>query len=135
MVIASTGRKGTVDRIAFPSSGSRLSLGPSPRIQGELVDAEIQNARVLIKDLLGSITMVDVPVNDRNLLEAVLSLKVSGTDRYIIKQAEPHGPIRFGMVPRWPESTEGVVDLSGHYSVCCDEGPFYRQLCCLIGKR
>ena len=61
--------------------------------------------------------MVDVEIDDRGALGAVLLLRVTGGDRRIVEQAEPHGPRDFRVVPRRARRHEGVGRALRHHLV------------------
>ena len=47
-------------------------------------------SRVVAEDLLGAVPVVDVPVDDRDALDAELGLRVAGGDRDVVEDAEAH---------------------------------------------
>lgn len=75
-----------------------------------LVDAEIEDRRVLEEDVLRAVAVVDVPVDDEDLPHTVPRLEVPGRDGRVVEEAEPHPHVPPRVVPRRPDGAEGAVD-------------------------
>jgi hypothetical protein len=83
------------------------------------VQTDIQDRGILFKDVLGSIAMVDVPIEDGYLRQPVIALRVSCTNGNVIKEAETHGPVALGMMSRRSDGTECRVDVAVGETVDC----------------
>lgn len=75
--------------------------------------AEEKHASVLVKDILGPVSVVDIPIDDQNLFYSVFSLKVFCCNSYIVDKAETHPAVRSSMMAWGANSTEGVL-----YRIC-----------------
>ena len=60
---------------------------------------------------------MDVEIDDRRALGAVLALGVARRDRRIVEQAEAHRPRGLGMMAGRADGDEGVGRLAGHHLV------------------
>jgi hypothetical protein len=72
---------------------------------------------VLIKNILGAIAMMHIPIHDEYFLKAVFLLKISGPNSYIIEYTKAAGSIPMGMVTRGADKTKGIANLTGYYRV------------------
>ena len=68
--------------------------------------------------MLGPVTMMHVPINDRSSKQFVLSC-VQNSYSDIINEAESHRFISFGMMPRRSHGAKCVLYLFGHDHVNC----------------
>ena len=95
VLVAAAGRERDVERrVALVVAGRPI------RIERPLVERDEEHGRVVAEDLLGAVSVVDVPVDDRHALEAELGLGVAGGDRDVVEEAEPHRRVRPRMVSR-----------------------------------
>ena len=76
------------------------------------MQADEQHARIILKHRLSAIAMMDIEIDDPDSRDAMLLLRVAGRDRHVGKEAESHGPIRLGMMPRRSRGGEGARELS-----------------------
>ena len=79
--VARAGRHREIDRGSRPVAPADLVQPAGPGIQRPLVQRHEQHRRVLPVDVLRPVAVVDVPVEDRHPLDAVLRLRVAGRDR------------------------------------------------------
>jgi len=76
------------------------------------VNTEVEDVRVIVESGLRSVAVVDVPIDDQDLREAVLFLHVTGADGDIVEDAESHSVVSQGVVPRGPDGAERVARLA-----------------------
>ena len=93
-------------RLAPPGLGEPSGA----RVQRRLVGRHVQDARVVVEDVLGAVAVVDVPVDDRHPLTVGGQLR--GADRGVVEQAEPHRPVGEGVMPGRPGRRERDVALA-----------------------
>lgn len=91
--------------IAHTLSRATLHVPAGFGIEGILVGAEVENRVVLFEDMLRAVPVMCVEVNNEDLLISD-PLRVPGTDSHVVEEAEPHGPVCFGVVPRRPDRAE-----------------------------
>ena len=60
---------------------------------------------------------MDVEIDHRGALGAVLALGVAGGDRGVVEQAETHRPRGLGVMAGWPHGDEGVGGLARHHLI------------------
>ncbi len=60
---------------------------------------------------------MDVEIDDRRALGAVLALRMARRDRRIVEQAEAHRPRGLGVMAGRADRDEGVGGLAGHHLV------------------
>src|SRR5581483_1725763 len=94
-----------VEALADASSPLRERAAVA-RVQAVLVDRYEQNRRVFVEDRLRPVAVVDVPVDDGDLLETVVLLRVTRRDRDVVEEAEAHREVRRRVVPGRPD--EGI---------------------------
>src|SRR6476659_6398597 len=82
--------------------------GSGAWIPRRLVRAEEKHRAVVIKNVLRTVSVVDVPIGDQNPLDAVLALGVAGRDGDIIENTKTHPLIRTGVMARWTHGSERV---------------------------
>lgn len=111
-LFARTGGQGNIQRKAFPPPDSPLFPRPRTRIKWILMQADVENCRIILKDMLGTIPVVHVPIKNSNFLHAVPTLGIARTNCNVIEQAEAHRPVTLGMMTRWTNGAERSVDLS-----------------------
>src|SRR5581483_9420053 len=85
------------------------------RIDTLLVGTKIKYSWVLIENLLSAIAMVHIPIYNEHFFDLIFFLKVSCSNRYVIKKTKSHPFIRTGMMARWSYQTKGVFCLFLHY--------------------
>ena len=67
--------------------------------------------------MLGTITMVDIPVEDQYFLKTMLSLQVFGRDRDIVEDAKAQRGIVFSMVAGRPNQCKPIVCASCNHFI------------------
>jgi hypothetical protein len=63
------------------------------------VQADVQDGRVLLKDVLRAVPVMDIPVKDRDPFDPMPVLRISRPYRDVVEQAETHRRVGLGMVP------------------------------------
>jgi hypothetical protein len=104
-----TGGQGHVHGRAGTGTGAGLVEAARERIERELVERHVQDARVLVEGVLRAVAMVGVPVEDQHALAS--RRQPGGGDRHVVEEAEAHRPGRRGVVARRPQGEEGGVGL------------------------
>src|SRR5450756_1987680 len=74
--------------------------------RGVLVEAAVIRQRIPLEDLLGSVAMMDVPVQDEDSLHAVDRPGVDGSDRDVVDEAKTHRRTPSRMMTRGPDGAE-----------------------------
>lgn len=82
-----------------------------------LMDRDEEHVRIVPEDFLGSITMMDIIVQDGDSFGAPAPHGMLGGDGDVVEDAGSHSTGRFGVVSR--VIYEGVpgIDFAGHYSI------------------
>lgn len=93
-------------------AGTRFLPCAGPRVEGALVHGKVENGGILVKDFLGAVPVVDVPIHDEYAFREPRAHRVTRGDGHVVEQTEAHRPVRRRMVARWPDCTEGRADLS-----------------------
>src|SRR4051794_22806043 len=76
------------------------------------------NRRVVVKNTLSAVAVVNIPVDDRDVFDLlILVLSVAGGDGDIVEQAKAHGVLRRSMMPRRPDRDERIGGLAVHDGV------------------
>ena len=105
--------------------------GPRPAragVERPLVERDEQDRVVAADDRLGAVSVMHVPVDDRDTLDAELRLRVTGRDDGVGEDAEAHGSIGERVVARRPYERE-TAHLDGAHGAPC------RKPCRLPGGR
>ncbi len=63
--------------------------------------------RVVAEDVLRAVAVVNVEVGDAHALQSMMIERVGGADRDVVEEAETHGVLTLGVVPRGPDRAEG----------------------------
>ncbi len=81
-------------------------------IPGGLVGGEKEHGAVGVKDLLGAVAVMHVPIHDGDPTDAVPFLRVVGGDGDIVEETKAHGGGGPGVVTGRTHGTEGVVGVA-----------------------
>jgi len=76
--------------VAFRPGGADVRGRPGARVERGLVKREIEDPRVSVEDLLGSISVMYVPVHDVHSGRP-LGKRVRRCNRHVVEEAEAHG--------------------------------------------
>lgn len=71
---------------------------PGAGIPGGLVCADEKHGRVVVKNVLCAISVMDVPVDDGDALDSVAALGMARGEGGIVEETETHRPVRCGMM-------------------------------------
>ena len=82
-----------------------------------LEEAAHQHPLVARDDVLGTVAVVHVEVDDRHALRVIAVAGVMCGNRRLVEEAEAHGAARFRMVARRPQRAEGIVGLSPEHRI------------------
>src|SRR5438067_5479504 len=64
------------------------------------VDGEKENVRRFVENVLGSVAVVHVPVDDQNAVHLVDIERMPGGESYVVEKTEAHAFCRRGMMTR-----------------------------------
>jgi hypothetical protein len=117
LFVAAASGKWNVDRITLTFSRAHLPNGPSAWVVGILMGRNVKNRRVLIECLLGTVSMMDIPVHDQNPLRPVIALEVMGADSCSVKKAKAHRTVPEGMMTGWAHQGKTVLEIPGGYRI------------------
>jgi hypothetical protein len=72
--------------------------------------AEEKHGAVGVKNILGAVTVMHIPIRNEHFSESMLALRIAGRDGNVIKNAEAHALVGTSMVPRRPHNAKGVLN-------------------------
>ena len=108
---AAAGRQRNVERRADTMTITDVAdEAATDRIVVVLVQRDRQHARVVIERVLGAVAVVDIPVHDRNALEAVVELRVARGERRVGKDAIAATKVVLSVVPWRTHERVRIVD-------------------------
>jgi hypothetical protein len=125
--IAATGRKRNIDGVAFAGVNADLVDCPRPGIVRKLMRRNEKHVRIVVKSLLGAVTVVNVPVHDQNSLRPVFPFQIVRADGDRIEQAEAHRAISQGVMTRRSHQSEAVAAFTGRERIEQSEEAAHRQ--------
>lgn len=102
---------------ALPAAAPALSCGAGSWIIRVLVCREIKHGRIEPEDVLGAVSVMDIPIDDQDPLHSILFLSVAGSNRRIVENAESHRPFARGMMTRRPHQAERPAAILLHHLV------------------
>lgn len=108
-----------------------LGEGTCPRIEGELVRTEEKHVLSIVKNVLGSVAMVHVPIDDQDSFAIGVFQGMTGRDGNVIEEAESHGSIRFCMVAGGTHQGKGVASGATHDCIHGIHARPGREKCCV----
>lgn len=100
------------ETISFTLASFRMTSGS--RIVRELMEADIENSRIIVKAILRSVAVVDIPINDSDFLKVVFLLNISCPDSNVIEEAETHSLVVLGVVPWRTNGAKGISHRAIH---------------------
>ena len=92
-----------------------------------LVGRTVHHGSIVPEDVLNSIAVVNVEIDDDDALGAMGGLRMPGGDPRVIEEAEAHRRRGFRVVPGRTRGDEGVARLPGHHLVDCEHRPAGRS--------
>jgi hypothetical protein len=117
IAVGTAGGDGNIQRQTLSRAESAFTGGTGAGIMRILVDAKKEHRFVGLKGVLGTIAVVDVPIDDRHALNPAFGAQIMRGDRHIIKKTKAHYLVEFGVVARRPNTAEGVVGAPGEDGV------------------
>ena len=87
-------------------------------IERELMGRDVEHVRIVFEDVLGSVAMMNVPVEDEDTRRGAVGLQCTHSDCHVIEEAETHGARSFRVMSRRPHCGEAAVDLSCENPSC-----------------
>ena len=109
-VAGRVGRESHVDREARPGALTRLVDPTTPGVKRELMDSQVKDVGAVIERLLGPVTVMHVPIEDRHPFS--FGNESGGTDRDVVEDAEPSGRGGTGMVARRTDRQKGRIAIA-----------------------
>src|SRR5207244_6531378 len=92
-----------VDRRPLAGPFAGVLKGPGARIPRFLMERAEYHRRLRVEDLLGAVSVVDVPIQDEDPPRAVRAERPPGRERGVVEDAEPPAGGGAGVMPRGPE--------------------------------
>ena len=77
--------------------------------------------------MLGTVSVMDVEIEDQDLVHAVGALQVTGRDRHVVEEAEAQGHAPLGMVSGRTAEGEAILDVSRHDAIGQRQGSARRE--------
>ena len=93
----------------------------------------VQDPSESVEDRLGTVAVVDVPVEDQHPFGAALGEGVRGGDSHVVEQAEAHRPVALGVVPGRAQAAEGEAAVAGEQALRGPGGASGRVERCFVG--
>lgn len=62
---------------------------------------------IIVEDVLGPVSVMNVPIDDQHSRKFVLSHSLSRSNRRVVEQAKPHRIVGQRVMTRWPSQTTG----------------------------
>ena len=110
----SPARSGALTMVSCsPRSLARAGAG----IKRHLMGRAIHHGLVRPEDVLRAVAVMDVEIDDRDAVDAVLLLGVARGDGDVVEQAEAHRPRGLGVMAGRARRDEGVRGAAGHHLV------------------
>src|SRR2546426_355007 len=101
----STGAQRNIQRESFAFAAAALACGTGTGVEGILMGGEVENRRIRPEDVLCTVSVMDVPIDDENPLDAVRRLRVSRGHRGVVEQTEAHRTIDCRVMARRTDQT------------------------------
>ncbi len=102
---------------------SAFAFGPGAGIKRPLVGRAIKQVRIIIKQVLRAVAVMDIEIHHRHPLDAEFVARMVGGNGGIVKQAKPHRPVIFGVMPRRPGGDKGILFMPLHHRIDRNTGP------------
>ncbi len=90
---------------------------PREGVEGMLERRTEQHARLVAKDVLGPVAVVDVEIHDGHAGQPVRLHRMGRRDRHVVEQAKSHRHAPFGMVPRRAHGAKNRSRFTSHDEV------------------
>ncbi len=81
------------------------------------MDGIIKNGGVFFKDMLGTVTVMNIKIDDADLFYPPLFLQIAGTNGHIVKITKSQGPVGFGMMAGGADRAKRIVQLAFHHPI------------------
>src|SRR6185295_7102517 len=115
--LAGAGRLRTVEGRAGAFADAALARRAGAGVEGELVEARVEDGRVGFEGVLRPVAVVDVEVEDGNTCEIPSAAQMARGDRDLIEQAEAHRAVGLRVVARRACGDESVPPLAAQHAV------------------
>lgn len=98
--VVGTGGKGDIEGGSLSSGAPRLGGGSRSGVKGILVDAGVEHVGPILEEMLRSIPVVDIEVEDGDPMTAVQANHPLGGDCNVVEEAEAHREVALGVMSR-----------------------------------
>ena len=99
-----------------------LAAGAGAGKQRHLVRRGVHHGRIGPEDVLRTVAVMNIKIDDCHAADAVFALGVTGGDRGVVEEAEAHRLRHLGVVAGRAHRDERILMLPGHDSVCRGHG-------------
>src|ERR1051326_3707648 len=104
-----------IQRVTKTTTHSLLSARSRSRIPRILMRREKVDARIVVKNSLRAVAVMNVPIDDRDAFDlGIVLLRITGSDGDVIEQTETHRAFFSRVMTRRTHRHERVVDLAFH---------------------
>ena len=79
------------------------------------MDAEKEDTAIRVKNVLGSIAVMDIPIHDRHAFDSKPPPRVPGGDRDVVHDAKSHSATRRRVVARRADQAERRLVFARHH--------------------
>lgn len=79
--------------------------------------ADVQHLRVRLKDVLGPVAVVDIPVNDEHAFQAKVPYGILGGNGHVVEDAEAVRLIRLRVMSRRPDIADAAARLAAQHAL------------------
>ena len=86
-------------------------------VMRHLMSRGVHHGRIVPKNVLGAVAVVDVEIHDRDALGAMRFLRVPGGDGGVVEEAEAHRVCDFGVMSGRAGRDKSVANLAAHHLV------------------
>ena len=95
-------------------AASRFLSATGSRIKRPAMDRKKSNLRVFPEDVLRSVSVMDIPVDNQNSFHIRSGTSMCSSNRHMIEKTKSHRTIPNRMVSRWTDQTESGSSVSLH---------------------
>ena len=115
-LIAAARGQGQVHGRPEPRSAPRFVETPGAGVVRKLVHRQVENGRIVLKGVLGPVSVVNVPVENQDLVQTQLRLEGPSGDGHVVQEAKAHGAACFSVVARGPDRGDSVAGLPSSHA-------------------
>src|SRR3989338_4228326 len=90
---------------------SGFPSGARPRVIRVLMGADIVDGRIFLETMLGSVTMMNIPVQNEYFIKAIMRLEIPCQNCNVIKQAKTQCHVFFSMMSGRSDECKPIAKL------------------------